>query len=40
MGDMRSVYRVLIERSNGKIPLRILGVRWEDTIKRDIQEVG
>jgi hypothetical protein len=38
MGDRRSAYRVLMETRDGKIPLGILGVRWEDNIKRNLQE--
>jgi hypothetical protein len=40
MGEMRSVYRVLLGSSKGK---RLLGRhrrRWEDNIKMDLQEVG
>jgi hypothetical protein len=40
MGVGRGVYRILVERPEGK---RILGRprrRWEDSIKADLQEVG
>ena len=29
-----------METRDVKIPLEILGVRWEDNIKRDLQEEG
>jgi hypothetical protein len=40
MGEGRVVYRILVERPEGK---RLLGrprLRWEDSIKADLQEVG
>jgi hypothetical protein len=40
MGERRGVYRVLVEKPEGK---RLLGRprrRWEDNIKMDLQEVG
>jgi hypothetical protein len=40
MGDGRDVYRVLVEKPDGK---RLLGRsrrRWEDNIRIDLQEVG
>jgi hypothetical protein len=40
MGASRGVYRVLVEKSEGK---RLFGRprrRWEDNIKMDLQEVG
>ena len=40
MGDGRGVYRVLVEKPEGKRPLRRRGRRWEDNIKKDLQEVG
>jgi len=36
MGERRGVYRVLVEKPEGKKPRR----RWEDNIKIDLQEVG
>jgi hypothetical protein len=39
-GVGRGVYRVLLEKPEGKRPLGILKRRWEDNIKMDIQEVG
>jgi len=40
MGDWRGVYRFLVEKPDGKSPLRIPRCRWEDNIKMDLQEVG
>jgi hypothetical protein len=40
IGDGRGVYRVLVERPEGK---RLLGRprrRWEDNIKPDLREIG
>ena len=34
------VHRVLVGRSEGKIPLGRPRCRWEDNIKMDLQEVG
>jgi hypothetical protein len=42
MGEERGVYRVLIEKPEGKRPLGRprRRWRWEDNIKMDLQEVG
>ena len=40
MGKSRGVYRVLMGKPEGKRPLGTLGLRWEDNIKMDYQEVG
>jgi len=40
MGDSRVVYRLLVGKPEGKIPLRRPRHRWEDNIKMDLQEVG
>jgi hypothetical protein len=40
MGEGRGVYRVLVEKPEGKRPLGRLRRRWEDNIKMDLQEVG
>jgi len=40
MGEGRTVYRVLVGKSEGKRPLGRLRRRWEDNIKMDLQEVG
>jgi hypothetical protein len=39
-GERRGVYRVLVEKPEGKRPLGTLIRRWEDNIKVDLQEVG
>jgi len=39
MGEMRGVYRVLVEKPEGKRPLGRPRRRWEDKIKMDLQEV-
>jgi len=40
MVDKRSVYRVLVGKSEGKRPLWRPRLRWEDNIKMDLQEEG
>ena len=40
MGQGRGVYRVLVEKPEGKRPLGRPRRRWEDNIKKDLQEVG
>jgi len=40
MRERRGVYRVLVGKPEGKIPLGRPRRRWEDNIKTDIQEVG
>ena len=40
MGEGRVVYRVLVEKPEGKRPMGIPRRRWEDNIKMDLQEVG
>jgi len=39
MGEERGVYRVLVEKPEGKRPLRRLRRRSEDNIKMNLQEV-
>ena len=39
MGEGRGVHRVLVEKTEGKIPLERPRRRWEDNIKMDLQEV-
>jgi hypothetical protein len=39
-GEGRGVYRVLVRKPEGKRPLGRPRHRWEDNIKRDLQEVG
>jgi hypothetical protein len=38
--ESRGVYRVLVEKPEGKRPLGRPRHRWEDNIKMDLQEVG
>ena len=40
MGDRRSVYRILVRKSEGTKPLGRYKRRWEDNIKTDVQEAG
>ena len=40
MEDRRGVYRVLVEKREGKIPLGRPRRRWDDNTKMDLQEVG
>ena len=40
MGERRGVYRGLVGKPEGNIPLRRPRRRWEDNIKMDLQEVG
>jgi hypothetical protein len=39
MGERRGIYRVLVGKPDGKRPLGRPKRRWEDNIKRDLQEV-
>ena len=39
MGDRRGVYRVLVGKPEGKRPLERPRRRWDDNIKKDLQEV-
>jgi len=40
MGEEREVYRVLVEKPEGKRPLGRPRRRWVDNIRTDPQEVG
>jgi hypothetical protein len=40
MGEGRGVFRVLVGEPEGRRPLGRPRLRWEDNIKRDLQEVG
>ena len=40
IGEGRVVYRVLVGKPEGKRPLGKPRRRWEDNIKKDLQEVG
>jgi hypothetical protein len=39
-GEGRGVYRILVERPEGKRPLGRPRCRWEDNIKLDLREIG
>jgi hypothetical protein len=39
-GEGRVIYRVLVGKLKGKRPLGRPRHRWEDNIKKDLQEVG
>ena len=40
MGERRGVYRVLVEKPDGRRPFERPKRRWEDNIRMDLQEVG
>jgi hypothetical protein len=40
MAEGRNVYRVLVGKPGGKIPLERPRRRWEDGIKMDLGEIG
>jgi hypothetical protein len=40
MGEKRNVYRLLVEKPEGKRPLGIPRCRWMDSIKMDLLEIG
>jgi hypothetical protein len=40
VGEKKCVYRVLMEKTEGKRPLGRPRHRWKDYIKMDLQEVG
>jgi hypothetical protein len=40
MAEGRDVYRVLVGKPEGKRPLGKPWRRWEDNIKKDLQEIG
>ena len=40
MRERKGVYRVLVEKPEGKRPLGRPGRRWENSNKMDLQEVG
>jgi hypothetical protein len=40
MGEMRNVYRLLVEKSKLKRPLGRPRRRWVDDIKMDLREIG
>jgi hypothetical protein len=40
MGEERKVYKVLVGKPEGKIPLGRPRRRWEDGIRMDLREIG
>jgi hypothetical protein len=40
MGEERNMYRVLMEKPEGKRPLWRPRRRWEDGIRMDLREIG
>jgi hypothetical protein len=40
MGEVRKVYRVLVEKPEAKRPLGRQRRRWEDGIRMNLREVG
>jgi hypothetical protein len=40
MGEERKVYKVLVGKSEGKIPLGRPRRRWVDGIRMDLREIG
>jgi hypothetical protein len=40
MGEGRNVYRVLVGKPKGKIPLERQRRRWADGLKMDLKEIG
>jgi hypothetical protein len=39
-GKRRSAYRILVGKPEGKRPLERPRLRWEDTIRMDLGEIG
>jgi hypothetical protein len=40
MGEGRNMYRALVGKPEGKVPLERPRRRWEDGIKMDVREIG
>jgi hypothetical protein len=40
MGEERKLYKVLVGKPEGKIPLKRPRHRWEDGIRMDLREIG
>jgi hypothetical protein len=40
MGEDRKVYKVLVEKPEGKRPLGRPRRRWEDGVRMDLKEIG
>jgi len=39
IGERKGIYRVLVGKPEGKRPRGRLGLRWENIIKKELQEV-
>jgi hypothetical protein len=39
MGELRNAYRILVQKLEGKRPLRRPGCIWEDNIRMDLREI-
>jgi hypothetical protein len=39
MNEMRNVYRILVSKPEGKIPLQRTGHRWKHTVKMGLKGV-
>jgi hypothetical protein len=40
MGEERKLYKVLVDKPEGKRPLARSRRRWEDGIRKDLREIG
>jgi hypothetical protein len=40
MEEMRSVYKILVGKTEGKRPLERPQRRWEDNFKMDLEDIG
>jgi hypothetical protein len=40
MGEERELYKVLVGKPKGKIPLGRPRRRWEDGVRMDVREIG
>jgi hypothetical protein len=40
MGEMKGAFRALVGKPEGRRPLGRPRLRWEDSIKMDLREVG
>jgi hypothetical protein len=40
MGEMKSAYKILVGKPEGKRPLERLRHRWEDNVRMHLREMG